>query len=212
MTHLSPGRRVSGQMTCTEWRSRTHQDDLLNVFGRAPVKHPRGVIFLYVLVHALNLLVSQDEEWVMSNQTKRWEGESEIISLIWTKNTFYNHKNIWQSANRSLLLKNEKEKKKVAFFLVFPASSFRFPVRGHLQKCQQNCHVIKQSDISSGSQAEEDGSNTLRWLAWARRCNYAPLLHTAFDVVRCVVKALTDQTLNISAICPTVFAFQSEGY
>lgn len=56
----------------------------------------------------------------------------------------------------------KKKKKKVAFFLVFPASSFRFPVRGHLQKWQQNCHVIKQSDISSSSQAEEDGSNTLR--------------------------------------------------
>lgn len=45
----------------------THQDDLLDVFGRAPVKHPRGVVFLYVLVHALNLLVSRDEERVMSN-------------------------------------------------------------------------------------------------------------------------------------------------
>lgn len=28
----------------------------------------------------------------------------------------------------------------------------------------------------------------------------------------CAVKALTDQTLNISVICPIIFAFQTEGY
>lgn len=38
---------------------------------------------------------------------------------------------------------------------------FLLPVTAHLQKCQENCHVIKQSDISSGSQAESDGSNIL---------------------------------------------------
>ena len=66
-------------MTCAERRSRTHQDDLLDVFGRAPVKHPCGVVFLYVLVHALDLLIPWDEERVMSNQTKRQEGGNERI-------------------------------------------------------------------------------------------------------------------------------------
>lgn len=49
-------------------RGRTHQDDLLDVFGWAPMKHPRRVIFLHILVHALNLLVPRDKEWVVSNQ------------------------------------------------------------------------------------------------------------------------------------------------
>lgn len=63
-------------MTCVALRSRTHQDDLLDVFGRAPVKHPRGVVFLNVLIHALNLLVPRDEEWIVSNQTKKTRGHS----------------------------------------------------------------------------------------------------------------------------------------
>lgn len=59
------------------WKSRTHQDDLLDVFGLAPVEHPGGVVFLHVLVHALNLLVPRDEQWVMSSRAKRQEGGSE---------------------------------------------------------------------------------------------------------------------------------------
>lgn len=57
-----------------EWTDRqkktsaTHQDDLLHVFGLAPVEHPGGVVFLDVFVHTLNLLVSWDEEGVVSNQ------------------------------------------------------------------------------------------------------------------------------------------------
>lgn len=72
VTHLSPrgGGGVGEQMTCSERSSRTHQDDLLDVFGRAPVKHPRGVVFLHVLVHALDLLVARDEKRVVSNQTE----------------------------------------------------------------------------------------------------------------------------------------------
>lgn len=62
---------------CAEERNRAYQDDLLDVFGRTPVKHPRGVVFLYVLIHALDLLVPRDEEWVMSNQTKSQEGGDE---------------------------------------------------------------------------------------------------------------------------------------
>lgn len=45
---------------------RTHQDDLLNVLGQAPMKHPRGVVLLHVLVHALDLLVARDEQRVVS--------------------------------------------------------------------------------------------------------------------------------------------------
>ena len=69
MRHLSLQRRVEcqGQMTCAERSSRTYQDDLLDVFGWAPVKHPGGVVFFYVLVHALNLLAARNEERVMSN-------------------------------------------------------------------------------------------------------------------------------------------------
>lgn len=63
-----------------EWRGRTHQNDLLYVFGRAPVKHPSWVIFLYVLIHALNLLAAWDEERVVSNWTKRKEKENSIFS------------------------------------------------------------------------------------------------------------------------------------
>lgn len=63
-------------MTCAASRRRTHQDDLLDVFGRAPVEHPRGVVSLYVLVHALYLLVPRDEERVVSNQTR--DGREEI--------------------------------------------------------------------------------------------------------------------------------------
>lgn len=55
------------------------------------------------------------------------------------------------------------------------------PPRPHSSLSQSICrdakqtrHVIRRSDISGGSQAEEDGSNTLRWLAAAQRCNYAP--------------------------------------
>ena len=43
----------------------------------------------------------------------------------------------------------------------FPSLSVLIPVRGHLQKCQQKCLVIKVSDMNSGSDAEGDGSDTL---------------------------------------------------
>lgn len=102
------------------------------------------------------------------------------------------------------------------------------PPRPHSSLSQSICrdakqtrHVIRRSDISGGSQAEEDGSNTLRWLAAAQRCNYAPppppqtpppRLRTAFDVARWAVKALTEQTVNISAICPILFAFRNEAH
>lgn len=54
---------------------RTHQDDLLNVLGRTPMKHPRGVVLLHILVHALDLLVARDEQWVVSGV----EGETERV-------------------------------------------------------------------------------------------------------------------------------------
>ena len=50
--------------------SATHQDDLLDVFGLAPVEHPGGVVLLDVLVHTLDLLVPRDEEGVVSNEGK----------------------------------------------------------------------------------------------------------------------------------------------
>lgn len=53
-----------------EKTSATHQDDLLDVFGLAPVEHPGGVVFFDVLVNTLNLLVPRDEEGVVSNQGK----------------------------------------------------------------------------------------------------------------------------------------------
>lgn len=37
-------------------------------------------------------------------------------------------------------------------------------------------------------------------------------LRTAFDVARRAVKALTEQTVNISAICPILFAFRNEAH
>lgn len=40
--------------------SSTHQDDLFDVFGRTPVKHPCRVIPLDVHVHVLDLLISRD--------------------------------------------------------------------------------------------------------------------------------------------------------
>lgn len=46
----------------------THQDDLFDVLGRAPVKHPCRVIPLHVHVHVLNLLVAGDEERVVSTE------------------------------------------------------------------------------------------------------------------------------------------------
>lgn len=41
---------------------------------------------------------------------------------------------------------------------------------------------------------------------------HPPRLHTAFDVARRAVKALTEQTVNISAICPILFAFRNEAH
>lgn len=45
---------------------RTHQDDPLDVLGRAPMKHSCGVVLLHILVHALDLLVARDEQRVVS--------------------------------------------------------------------------------------------------------------------------------------------------
>lgn len=162
--------------------------------------------FCVVSVHNVVLFQSQSH---LSRVHIYWDKEIRITMPSKGLTVHYSsidRQNIWESPNKSAIL----EKTKSSFLPFF--FSLLIPVRGHLRKCQQNCHVIKQSDINGGSQAEGDGSNTLRWLAWARRCNYAPLLHPAFDVVCGVVKALTGQTLNISAICQIIFAFQSEGY
>lgn len=51
---------------CRAGLRKTHQDDLLDVLGVAPVEHPRGVVLLHVLVHALDLLVAWDEQRVVS--------------------------------------------------------------------------------------------------------------------------------------------------
>lgn len=63
-------------MEMAEKTSATHQDDLLDVLGLAPVEHPGGVVFLNVLIHTLNLLVSRDEEGVVSNQGKPDKGRN----------------------------------------------------------------------------------------------------------------------------------------
>lgn len=44
----------------------TYQDDFLDFFGRAPVKHPRRVVPLHIHVHVLNLFISRNKEGVMS--------------------------------------------------------------------------------------------------------------------------------------------------
>lgn len=62
--------------THTFWEARnvarllasTHQDDFLDVLGRAPVKHPCRVIPLHVHVHVLDLLVTRDEKGVVSTE------------------------------------------------------------------------------------------------------------------------------------------------
>ena len=44
----------------------THQDDLLDLLGGAPVEHARGVVLLHAHVHVLDLLVPGDEQRVVS--------------------------------------------------------------------------------------------------------------------------------------------------
>lgn len=53
---------------------RTHQDDLLNVLGRAPMEHSRGVVLLHIRVHAFDLLVARDEQRVVSDTEGQTEG------------------------------------------------------------------------------------------------------------------------------------------
>lgn len=72
---MSQGRTT----TCRAEPQKTHQDDLLNVLGRAPVEHPRGVVLLHVLVHALNLLVAWDEQRVVSGVG---EGGREVWEIV----------------------------------------------------------------------------------------------------------------------------------
>lgn len=69
------GRNVL-EKAMAEKPSTTHQDDLLDVFGLAPVEHPSGVVFLDVLIHTLDLLVPRDEERVVSNQGKPSRGRN----------------------------------------------------------------------------------------------------------------------------------------
>lgn len=200
-----------------EKTSATYQDNLLDVFGLAPVEHPGGVVFLDVLVHTLNLLVPRDEEGVVSNQGKPGRGrnvkkkknEGVYMSKVTCKYVEDNRVDPKVLISRLTALTTVV---KVAFSLsplpIF-CSFLSQPIHRNANKT-----AMSSSRVTSAAAARRKAMAATYCTDWHehRDAITPPYCIQLLTYLCCAVKALTDQTLNISVICPIIFAFQTEGY